>query len=244
MWSGDRDSPQAAAEGYGAPAGASQETANELPSFDRSSGAVVPAALGPGDEVASASGRGTSCKGTADQPGAMSVPALELVAAVIREKVTVPKLASGSGLQTVFVHNEGASAIHSAEVRSAPLALTRVPACVCRVRSSSRRTTRSLRATTVAVMTSPGLILIPSVTRGAGTASYQAYERGEPELSQSASVPICSRACELRSYPPRPTHIAEDAAVSDGVQLAAGCVHVPVTLVKESAAADVGATAA
>jgi hypothetical protein len=32
-------------------------------------------------------------------------------------------------------------------------------------------------------------------------------------------------------YPPRPTHIAADV-LCPGVQVAAGCVHVPVTSVK------------
>ena len=88
---------------------------------------------------------------------------------------------------------------------------------------------------------SPGTTLSFNSTGAAGTSSHQAEYRGFTEAEHTASVPICSRACESASNPPRPTQTAAYAACPR-VHLAAGCFHVPVTLVNDTGALDDGGT--
>ena len=89
--------------------------------------------------------------------------------------VTVPKLASGSGWQLPScVHDDGASAIHSALEVSGLLIcsvlLTEPPV----VWSDSPIVTSVPLTLTSAEMWSPGRIVRPNLTGAEGTSSYQA----------------------------------------------------------------------
>ena len=125
--------------------------------------------------------RGTSCTGVDCQSVLDSVPpwsprpAIEASAATF-VNVTEPKLASGICRQYPFdEHSDGASAIHSAEVRSGLASVTRFEKTAFRVRFFSQSSTSFPSMTTEAVMTSPGLIFrFLTVIDGSGTSSYQA----------------------------------------------------------------------
>jgi hypothetical protein len=122
----------------------------------------------------------------------------------------------------------GASAIHSAEVRSGRFIFSRFVKSFCVVTFLSRISTVCLLTVTVAETRSPGLTAIRRLTGGAGNSSYQATYDGWPML-QFACVPVCSTANELREKPPSPTQNAEYVwAVS---QLAVGCTQRAVTVV-------------
>src|SRR5262249_24330711 len=109
------------------------------------------------------------------QAGSLIVPACALSVAADRMNDTEPKFASGSGLQRpADVHVDGASAIHSAEVRSGAATVTRLVARVCRVLVVSWSVTWVPWTRTAAVIRSPGWILSRSGVDGAGTISYQA----------------------------------------------------------------------
>src|SRR5579884_1106719 len=153
--------------GAGAVASASQVTVNDLPSGAARLGGAVPAGVAE-------PGRGTSRSGTALQVGAVSVPATRLPTAAIREKVTAPKSARGSGRQDA-AQSDGASAIHSAELRSSgPAGVTRSVTSALRVRFRSWRTRPVPTTLTDAVTRSPGRTGSASFTLGPGTSSYQA----------------------------------------------------------------------
>src|SRR5262249_20783476 len=99
---------------------ATQLTVNALPSPERLVGEA------PAVELAEAltspkkrRARGTSWIGVDSQPGPESVPPWPFPSAAIFENVTDPKFVSGTVRHNpVAVHSEGASVIHSAEVRS------------------------------------------------------------------------------------------------------------------------------
>ena len=78
--------------------------------------------------------RGTSWIGTVVQAGSVSVPGWPFPIVAIFEKATEPKFASGTGRHEKLEHDDGASAIHSAEVRSG--VLDRDAACEDRAASS------------------------------------------------------------------------------------------------------------
>ena len=69
--------------------------------------------------------------------------------------------------------------------------------------------TRRPATATAACSVSPGRTPIRALRPTSGTSSYQVEYRARPEPVQSASVPICSSAREVRAYPPRPTHVDE-----------------------------------
>src|SRR5579864_1201294 len=93
---------------------------NELPSVE------APAGEAPAVELAAAltspktrCACGTSWIGVETQPKLLSVPPAPLPVAAIFENVIEPKLVSGTVRQPPKeLHSDGASAIHSAEVKS------------------------------------------------------------------------------------------------------------------------------
>ena len=138
---------------------------NARPSAVSPAGAEVPAVEFCATNLSSCPGKnplrasGTSWIGTAVQVGSVSVPGWAFPIVAIREKPTLPKFASGTGVQENLAHDDGASAIHSAEVRSIPLVVTRLVNTVPRVRFLiCSRTVLPLTFTDV-VIVSPGLIL-------------------------------------------------------------------------------------
>jgi hypothetical protein len=114
-------------------------------------------------------------------------------------KLTVPKSVSGSVRQELSAeHADGASTIHSAERTSTAEAIKRFENDRWRVASVSLSVTRWPTTVTLALIASPGLIVIRIGRLESGTSSYQASEVTAPELEQSSSVPIYSSAVELR----------------------------------------------
>src|SRR5262249_36019267 len=138
-------------------------------------------------------------------------------------------LASGRTLQRPeLVHVDGASATHSAEVRSGAAIVSFLFTTVRRVRFRMRMRTVLPVIVTAAEIRSPGAIAIFRKTGGAGRISYQASYFGVPADVQLDSVPICSSDVEDCAMPPSPTQKAE----YDGdpvTQVTAGCTHVPIT---------------
>src|SRR5437660_12556362 len=105
---------------------------------------------------------------SADHPEALIVAEVPLPTALQRVKSTVPKFASGSTLQLLPVHAEGASATHSAEVRG-PLLPRRIvekvrPLVTSRMLSSVPPGTYPTSASSW----SAGRITMAMRTRGAG----------------------------------------------------------------------------
>jgi energy-coupling factor transporter transmembrane protein EcfT len=73
-----------------------------------------------------------------------------------------------------IVHSDGASAIHSAEVRSGSDIFRCFVKAVCRVRFFTCTSTSVPFTTTLEVIVSPGRTFSVTVTDVAGTSSYQA----------------------------------------------------------------------
>src|SRR5262249_43355081 len=108
------------------------------------------------------------------QAGSAIVPAWPLPVAYEPEKLTVPKLASGSTLQKKTLQLEGASATHSAELSAAPFSGWVVVKLWFRVVSVIVSVKLLPAAATWAETPSPGWIVSESVTGAAGYISYQA----------------------------------------------------------------------
>src|SRR5919204_904867 len=89
-------------------------------------------------------------------------------------KLAVRKLASGSGLQRVASHFEGASTIHSAAVTSTRFAVSCLAKTAPVVRSARRSLTVRPDTATLAESVSPGRTRRAMDTGPAGTSSYHA----------------------------------------------------------------------
>src|SRR5262249_20809103 len=103
--------------------------------------------------------------------GPASPPAVSALAPV---KPTAPKLVSGSTLQPEWSHEEGASAIHSAELLSGPGNETRLAKLRPVVRSRIWMRTLARLAVTDAAIESLGRTRMLTATGRSGTSSYQA----------------------------------------------------------------------
>jgi len=118
------------------PALATQLTVNALPSGETSVGDAP--AVEDADALTSPKkrrARGTSWIGVGSHPGPVSVPPCLFPSAAIFENVTEPKFVSGTVRQKpATVHSDGASAIHSADVRSGDAICRCLVKNVCRVR--------------------------------------------------------------------------------------------------------------
>ena len=106
----------------------------------------------------------------------MIVPGWPFAIAAMRMNGIDPKFASGRALQRVSSESqvEGASAIHSAEVKSWGRSGSSFVKFVFRVRSFTCRSTPVGTTFTDAEIRSPGRIFNFTVTEAAGTSSYQA----------------------------------------------------------------------
>src|SRR5439155_23754816 len=119
--------------------------------------------------------RGTSWIGVGSHPGPVSLPPWLFPSAAIFVNVTEPKFVSGTVRQKpATVHSDGASAIHSAEVRSGDAICRCLVKNVCRVRFFTCTVTSVPFTSTVDVSLSPAKIFSFSVTDVAGTSSYHA----------------------------------------------------------------------
>src|SRR5262249_41755183 len=144
-----------------------------------------------------------------------------------------PKFASGRTRQRPeLVHVDGASATHSAEVRSGAAIVSFLFTTVCRVRFRMRMRTVLPVIVTAAEIRSPGAIAIFRKTGAAGKTSYQASSFAVPADVQLDSVPICSSDVAASVMPPSPTQKAEYDGVP-ATQVTAGCTHVPITFEKD-----------
>src|SRR5262249_12076527 len=144
---------------HGPPAPVCHETVNERPSAEKPAG-TAPAWGWPRSrrKIVPSSCDGTSEIGIAAHAASASVPGWPSPATAIREKVTEPKFASGSGLQTPSrLHSAGASTIHSEEVRSGAASVRRRVALVRRVQFLIWMSTLVPSTLTEAVIVSPGV---------------------------------------------------------------------------------------
>jgi hypothetical protein len=114
-------------------------------------------------------------------------------------KLTVPKSVSGSVRHALSPeHSDGASTIHSADRTSTDGTFSAFENEPRRVRSVSFNVTWWPATLTLALIVSPGLIVIRIRRLGSGTSSYQAPELDTPGRVQSSSVPIWSSAIKSR----------------------------------------------
>ena len=110
----------------------------------------------------------------AAQAGSLIVPTWPFPVTDDAVKRTVPKFVSGSGRQSPRPqHEDGASAIHSAEVRSGEVIVRFRVKNVRRVLFAIRIDTVFPVTATLAVNESPGASVSLIVTGAAGTSSYQ-----------------------------------------------------------------------
>jgi hypothetical protein len=108
-----------------------------------------------------------------DDPESRIVPACPVTVANACVKETVPKFASGNGVQSPLEsQDEGASAIHSADDKSGVAMRNFLMKFVRRVRFLIWSDTWVPLTLTDAVTTFPGKILYFTLTLGAGTSSY------------------------------------------------------------------------
>jgi hypothetical protein len=114
-----------------------------------------------------------------------------------RANLVEPKLASGSVRHPCpATQAEGASAIHSAELRSSLGARISFLADLPEVAFEILISTMWPLTATLARILSPGCMASASRREGAGTSSNQTLVFIAPEALQSASVPTCSSAFE------------------------------------------------
>ena len=83
------------------------------------------------------------------------------------------RVSASCGQNPLSEHWDGASAIHSAELRSGAAIVRWRVKTTCRVRSFTCTSTSVPLITTVDAMTSPGWIFTFRLTESAGTSSYQ-----------------------------------------------------------------------
>src|SRR5436190_2303882 len=112
--------------------------------------------------------------GVAVQTGSEIVPTWRAAFAEAPENVTVPKFARCSTRQSPALHDEGASAIHSADERSGVAILSFLEKYLPLVRFRIVTVTLLPMTVTVAEIVSPGRIVRFTSTGPAGTSSYHA----------------------------------------------------------------------
>ena len=203
-------------------------TVNAEPSADRSEGC----ATGLPDGV-------TSWIAPAVHSGSMIAPVWPPAVAEPVANATVPKFASGLMVHPFGLnglHIDGASAIHSADVRSGSAIVVCVTALSPVVRSWSWSVIAGPSALTSAEIASPGDIRRSSLIAGAGTSSCHAEWIAAPPPMQSADVPTCSSAFQPSEKPPRPTQKAELPG-PDVEQSRVGSTQLPLTSTNDTPAA-------